>query len=546
LAIESQKNGVLPLKVSISMTDKPTKSPAKLSPKAEETITRFEFTIQQSPEAVFWLDRHGRFSYVNNQACVSLGYTQDELLSLYLWDIDPDYSKDRWEHQWAEMQRAGKRIFETRHQRKDGSIFPLEVLACQINFGGKEFHYAYVRDISERNKAREDQAMLQEQLHQAQKLEALGTLAGGVAHDFNNMLSVIIGYTELLKSRVSDDRDASRDLMAIEKAALRSRDVTRQLLAFSRKQVISPVAMQIDEQIDGTMKMLGRLIGENIELEFAKSESTWKTRLDPSQFDQILVNLAVNARDAMPKGGKLVITTKNVVINEGQAKQKGDCIPGDYVLMSVRDDGIGMSSDTQDRIFEPFFTTKEAGKGTGLGLATIFGIMKQNHGCIELESEPGKGSCFKLYFPRNTAGEDQPETKQVYESGEGAGTVLLVEDDEMVRNMTAKMLERIGYTVVSVASPLQAISYCESGLHTVDLLFTDVVMPKMSGIELNQRLKDTYPDLKVLFMSGYAALVSDRNGVIKPGLNFIQKPFSKNDLALKIKHIIGDLAAEAD
>ncbi len=528
------------------MTDKTTNSNSKFSREAEEIITRFEFTMQQSPEAVFWLDQHGRFSYVNNQACLSLGYTQDELLSLYLWDIDPDYSKDRWEIQWAEMQRAGKRIFETRHQRKDGSIFPIEVLACQINFGGKEFHAAYVRDISERNKAREDQAMLQEQLHQAQKLEALGILAGGIAHDFNNMLSVIIGYTELLKSRVSEDQDASRDLMAIENAALRSRDVTRQLLAFSRKQVIAPVALQIDEQIEGTMKMLGRLIGENIELEFAKSDKTWETRLDPSQFDQILVNLAVNARDAMPGGGKLVITTKNVVINEEQAKKKGDCIPGDYVLMSVRDDGIGMSRDTQERIFEPFFTTKEAGKGTGLGLPTIFGIIKQNHGCIDLESEPGKGTCFKLYFPRNTIAEDQPETKPEDEAGKGVGTVLLVEDDEMVRSMATKMLEKIGYTVVAVASPTQAIAYCESGLHAVDLLLTDVVMPKMSGIELSQRLKDTYPELKVLFMSGYAALVSDRHGVIQPGLNFIQKPFSKNDLALKISQVIGDVVAEAD
>ncbi|MDH3401696.1 MAG: response regulator, partial [Chromatiales bacterium] len=306
------------------------------------------------------------------------------------------------------------------------------------------------------------------------------------------------------------------------------------------------VALQIDEQIEGTMKMLGRLIGENIELEFAKSEETWETRLDPSQFDQILVNLAVNARDAMPSGGKLVITTKNVVINEEQAKKKGDCIPGDYVLMSVRDDGIGMSLDTQERIFEPFFTTKEAGKGTGLGLPTIFGIMKQNHGCIDLESEPGKGTCFKLYFPRNTTPGDQPETRQEDEAGKGVGTVLLVEDDEMVRGMATKMLEKIGYTVVAVASPMQAIAYCESGLHAVDLLLTDVVMPKMSGIELSQRLKDTYPELKVLFMSGYAALVSDRHGVIQPGLNFIQKPFSKSDLALKISQVIGDVVAEAD
>lgn len=528
------------------MTDKPDNSVPRLSPKAEETISRFDFTIQQSPEAVFWLEQSGKFSYVNNQACLSLGYTRDELLSLYLWDIDPDYPKDRWEQQWADMQVRGKYIFETRHKRKDGSIFPIEVLACQINFRGKEFHAAYVRDITERVKIREENAMLQQQINQAQKLEALGTLAGGVAHDFNNMLSVIIGYSELLKSKVSDDQDATRELMAIEKAALRSRDVTRQLLAFSRKQVISPVSLNIDDQIEGTIKMLGRLIGENIELEFRRSNDTWTIRLDPSQLDQVLVNLVVNARDAMPEGGKLVITTENTVVDEITAKHNAGSIPGDYVLMSMQDEGIGMSRETQARVFEPFFTTKESGKGTGLGLATVFGIMKQNHGFIELESEPGKGSCFKLYFPRNVQAGDMPENGQPVDGPPGAGTVLLVEDDEMVRNMTASMLERLGYSVIALESSQQAISFCQGGLHKPDLLFIDVVMPKMSGVELSQRIKAIYPDIKTLFMSGYSSLIRDDKGVIQHGLNFIQKPFSKNDLARKIEEIIGGPIATTD
>lgn len=515
-----------------------------MSPRAKETISRFEYTIQQSPEAVFWLDESGKFTYVNNQACLSLGYTRDEMLSLHLWDIDPDFSEERWEVQWADMQRLGKRTLETRHKRKDGSIFPIEVLACQIQFGGREFHAAYVRDITERIKAREENARLLEQFHQVQKLEALGTLAGGVAHDFNNMLSVIIGYTELLKNKVSSDPEATRELMAIEKAALRSRDVTRQLLAFSRKQRISPVPVNIDDQIEGTMKMLGRLIGENIELEYAKSKETWRVSLDPSQLDQVLMNLAVNARDAMPEGGRLAISTENVVIDSHEAELNPDRVPGDYVLMAVRDWGTGMSRETQNHIFEPFFTTKESGKGTGLGLATIFGIMKQNHGFIELDSELGKGSCFKLYFPRDVHGGDTPASRQEPETARGAGTILLVEDDDLVRDMTARMLEQIGYSVIAMAKPHKAIAFCRSGGHILDLLLIDVVMPKMGGIELSERIREIYPNLKILFMSGYAAMANDGNGIIQYGLNFIQKPFSKSDLARKVEEIIGKPTAD--
>jgi len=521
------------------MTDEQYKHPPEVSQKSKDMMVRFQYTIEESSEGVFWVERSGKFSYVNKQASSSLGYTREELLSMHLWDIDPDFPKERWDNQWEELKKIGKRTFETRHRRKDGHIFPVEVCAFQVSFEGKEFHAAFVRDISERKTAREEQAKLEDQLNQAQKLEAIGTLAGGIAHDFNNMLSVIIGYSELLENKISPENTAIKDLMEIKRAAFRSRDIIRQLLTFSRKQVIAPISLNINHQIDHTLKILGRLIGENIELQFRAKEDLWNINLDPSQLDQILINLAVNARDALPdKGGKLRITTSNVILDETARPFNIDSSPGDYVLLAVSDNGTGMDEETLSHVFEPFFTTKETGKGTGLGLATIYGIIKQNNGFIDIHSEPDRGSTFNIYFPRLVNEEEKAEIAKPVPMISGQGTILLVEDDDMVRKVTTKMIEAIGYTVLAASNPLAAILFCETKDVSIDLLLTDVVMPKMTGIELSVKIKALRPKIKVLFMSGYSSKITSKNGRLSKDTHFIEKPFSKNELALKIHGIL--------
>jgi PAS domain S-box-containing protein len=388
-----------------------------------------------------------------------------------------------------------------------------------------------IQDIS-------DQKKLKEQLLQAQKMEAIGQLAGGVAHDFNNMLSVILGYAELIKSSLSPEDELFKDVVEIEKAAGHSRDVTRQLLAFSRKQIISPKTVNLNKLIAGTQKTLSRLIGELIDLNFHPGSDLGNIRFDPSQIDQILVNLSVNARDAMPDGGRLTIETTNVDLDEAYCRANIECRPGGYVLLSVSDNGSGMEKETLSHIFEPFFTTKSLGKGTGLGLATVYGIVKQNGGFINVYSEAGRGTTFKIYIPRIMGESSAKEKFGEIPPKAYSGTILLVEDDDMVRGMTSAMLENIGYTVVAAESPLNALAICEKEDTDFDLLITDVVMPQMGGAELRDRIKAVRADIKVLFMSGYTSNVIVHHGVLEEGVHFVQKPFTLKDLAQKARDAI--------
>ncbi|MBS1114610.1 MAG: sensor hybrid histidine kinase [Nitrospirae bacterium] len=395
-------------------------------------------------------------------------------------------------------------------------------------------------DITERKLAAQEKERLEAQLLQAQKLESIGRLAGGVAHDFNNMLSVILGYAELIKSKLSDGHPLVNYVSEIEKAGIRSRDLTRQLLAFSRKQIIEPRMLNPNDLISATQKSLVRLIGEDIDLCFYPGNDVGKIRFDPTQFDQILMNLAVNARDAMPEGGRLTIETANVYLDEDYSRKHLEFRPGHYVMLAVSDNGHGMDQKTLLHIFEPFFTTKEVGKGTGLGLATVYGIVKQNGGFIYVYSEPGQGTTFKIYIPRLM--EDEKEGRE--KAGEtqvavSAGTVLLTEDDEMVRRMTAEMLEEIGYTVLVAKTPMEALSLCEKKDTPIDLLLTDVVMPGMKGTELRDKIEALRPGIKVMFMSGYTSNVIVHHGVLQEGVHFIQKPFKINDLSRKVRDALG-------
>ena len=384
-----------------------------------------------------------------------------------------------------------------------------------------------------------DLKKMEAQLLQAQKMESVGRLAGGVAHDFNNMLGVILGHAELALERVKENHDIYSDLKEIQKAAQRSADLTKQLLTFARKQIIEPKMLNLNQTVKQMITMLQRLIGEDIDLLWKPAKNLWSVKMDPSQIDQILANLLVNARDAIAGVGKITIETGMVVFDEVYCAEHAGFIPGDFVLLGVSDDGSGMDKETLNNLFEPFFTTKEMGKGTGLGLATVYGIVIQNKGFINVYSEPGRGSSFKIYLPRlfveDAATTGMPDKKT---TAGGTETILLVEDEPAILRLTRMMLERKGYSILSAATPAEAIEMAGNHADKIHLLMTDVVMPGMNGRDLARQLTALYPDLKLLFMSGYTANVIAHQGVLDEGVAFIQKPFSIADLAEKVRRVL--------
>ena len=395
------------------------------------------------------------------------------------------------------------------------------------------------RDITERKKAEEEKTKLKDQLRQAQKMEAVGRLAGGVAHDFNNMLGVITGYGELALEQTDPSQKIYPALQEIMKAAHRSADITSQLLAFARKQTISPKVLDINKTVDGLIGMLRRLIGEDIDLAWMPGEAVWTVKIDPGQIDQILVNLCVNARDAIPDVGKIIIETGNVAFDEAYCDYHFGFIPGEYILLTVSDNGSGMDPETLDNIFDPFFTTKGTGQGTGLGLATVYGIINQNNGFINVYSEPGQGTSFKIYLPRHRVKADfTPEKKKDYQAGCGSETILLVEDERSILEMTTMMLESLGYRVLAAGTPGEAIRLAEAYDGEIHLLVTDVVMPEMNGRVLAKKLLSICPGIEHLFMSGYTANVIAHHGVLDEGVNFVQKPFSKKTLGAKVREAL--------
>ena len=390
-------------------------------------------------------------------------------------------------------------------------------------------------DITERKRAEEEQAKLEGQLQQSQKMESVGRLAGGVAHDFNNMLGVILGHVELALEVVDSANPVFTDLREIQKAGRRSAELTNQLLAFARKQTVAPKVLDLNQTLAGMLKMLQRLIGEDIDLAWLPDTSLWSVKADPSQIDQILANLCVNARDAIADTGKVTIETGNKVFDEDYCASHAGYVPGDYVRLAVSDDGCGMDKETQAHLFEPFFTTKPVGQGTGLGLATVYGIVKQNNGILNEYSEPGHGTTFRIYLPRHADEAVAVEAGQEKSATRGSETILVVEDEPAILALTKTMLERLGYQVLVASSPGQAIQVAAEYTGQIHLLMTDVVMPEMNGRDLASQLSSTFPALKKLYMSGYTANVIAHHGVLDEGVIFIQKPFSKSDLARRIR-----------
>lgn len=451
------------------------------------------------------------------------------------------------EHYRESVETGKFRSYEYRIVRPDGSIRWVHSTGeADLNEQGVPIQIiGTLHDITDRKQEQEEKEKLETQLIQAQKMESIGRLAGGVAHDFNNMLSVILGCTELIKARAVLDGPASGYLQEITKAANRSRDITRQLLAFSRKQIIAPKTLKLNEHIHETRKILSRMIGEDLHLNFHPGKDLWTIKLDPFQLDQILMNLIVNARDAMPDGGTATIKTANVVIDTNYLEKHYFLTPGEFVVLEITDEGAGMDKETLRHMFEPFFTTKTLGQGTGLGLATVYGIVKQNNGFINAYSEPGEGTCFRVYFPRAN-GKEIPPAPEETQGLEGSETVLLVEDSQPVRKLIAGILEEIGFTVLAAETPAEAIILCEKKDIPIDILVTDVIMPNMNGAELGNKVAALRPGIKILFMSGYPEDFIAHRGVLKKEVHFIQKPFSMKDIADKIREIMREEIQESE
>ncbi len=502
----------------------------------------WQATFDATNSAIWILDKNQRVVRSNKTAELYFQQPIDEMIGRYCWEIVhgtnqpiPEcpcpLARNSLERETMELQ-IGEKWFEV-------AVDPILDSAGQ--FSGAVH---IVSDITGRKHADVDKMKLQAQLLQAQKMESVGRLAGGVAHDFNNMLGVILGHTELAMDKLAPDSTIQADLDQIRSAANRSADLTRQLLAFARKQTISPKVLDLNETIEYMLKMLRRLIGENIDLSWLPGKSLWPVNMDPSQIDQILANLCVNARDAIDGEGKVMISTENVTLDEFYCANNPGSVPGEYVALTVCDDGCGMDPETQNNIFEPFYTTKEMGKGTGLGLATVYGIVKQNNGFINVYSEPGMGTTFKIYLSRRRGKTNPlPEEVSAEPIARGVETILLVEDDPSILNMTAIMLTQLGYTVLAASTPDKAIGLAAAHPGQMHLLMTDVVMPRMNGRDLAGKLQSLLPDLKILFMSGYTANVIAHNGMIDPEVHFIQKPFSMRDLAAKVRKVMGNAGA---
>jgi two-component system, cell cycle sensor histidine kinase and response regulator CckA len=398
----------------------------------------------------------------------------------------------------------------------------------------------YFRDVSAHKKAEQVRANLEEQLRGAQKMEAVGSLAGGIAHDFNNLLTVILSYTKFVLKAMQEGDPSRDDLLEVQKAAERAAMLTRQLLAFSRKQVLKPLQLNLNQVVEGIEKMLKRILGEDIEVALNLDPDLGITLADPSQIEQVLMNLVVNARDAMPKGGRLAIETSNVVLDEDYASIHKAATPGPYVQLSVSDSGCGMDKRTQERIFEPFFTTKEVGKGTGLGLSTVYGIVKQSGGSIWVYSELGQGTTFKIYLPMALTEAEIAtcDTEEIPSQPRGNGTILVVEDEAALRKIAVRTLEAVGYTVLSAADGDEALHVSSLHQGEILLLLTDVVMPRMGGSVLAQKLSLTRPSLKVVYMSGYTDDTIVHHGVLDKGTHFISKPFTAEDLTTMVRNVL--------
>jgi two-component system cell cycle sensor histidine kinase/response regulator CckA len=639
--------------------------------RAEEALRLTKFSIDRARDATLWIASDGRLVYVNDQACRSLGYSRAELLSMAIPDIDPNMPSESWAGAWATLKQRGVAVQESRYRRKDGGTFPVEITANYVEFGGKEYNFAFVRDLTDRERAEADRAvtqrryrelyessrdgyalvdmdgtivefnsafrdmlgysddelraktyeditpprwheierrvldeqvlprgysdvyekeyirkdgtilpieirtsllteadgrptgmwafvrdvtqsrLLEEQFRQAQKMEATGRLAGGIAHDFNNQLTVIKGYCDLLLGEMTPDAPLRSELEEIQRASQRAQRLTSQLLAFSRRQVLRPEVLNLNDVLAEMQDPLSRMIGRDVQLEIVPNAALGNARADRSQVEQTVMNLAVNAWDAMPRGGWLRLETANVELDDAYARRHPDANPGPYVMLAVTDTGEGMDEETRRRIFEPFFTTKDVGKGTGLGLSMVYGFVKQSGGLIEVTSHPGQGSRFELYLPRAAEEASAPPPQEQQAPAQpvsrpvGSETVLVVEDDDAVRQLILRTLRQLGYTVLEAADGREALSLGRDGDRGIDLLVTDVIMPGMEGPELARQLVASQSGLRVLYISGYTDNSVVHPAGHEPTARLLSKPFHPDALAETVRRVLDEDADPA-
>jgi two-component system, cell cycle sensor histidine kinase and response regulator CckA len=501
---------------------------------------RFRVLFESSPDACYMGTAEGRYIDINRAAEEMLGYSREEVKgkSAYELGILHPESYAAGARMMAECQAgAASSPTELVLLHRDGREILIESRLVFVRLKNETALLSTGRDITARKQAETERRRLEEQLRQASKMEAVGRLAGGVAHDFNNLLTGIRGFTDLVLSGVSEGDPAHADLLEIQRATQRAAALTGQLLAFSRKQVVDPTVLDLNKLLLSAMRILERLIGEDVQIEFQPGTDLGSVRVDPSGIEQVLINLAVNARDAMPQGGVLGIATSAVQIDAAFCGEHIDARPGPYALLSVTDTGLGMSEGVLSHLFEPFFTTKGPGRGTGLGLSIIYGIVQQSGGFVHVESGVGKGSAFRIYLPVVA---DKPQVSAHPSEADvprGSETILIVEDEVLVRDLVRKFLEGLGYRVLSAARCAEALALAaESG--PIELLLSDVILPHMNGRQIYEKLLTQTPQLKVLFMSGYTENIIAPHGVLEAGFHFVQKPFSLRDLARKVREAL--------
>ena len=514
---------------------------AERSVAAEQALqrneARFRALVEGAPDAIFVQCDH-RFAYVNAAAIALYGAgTAADLLGTPVMDRFDPAQRDEilGRIEGLNLRKESAPPLEQRHRRLDGGEVQVEVSGVPVEYDGRNGAIVFVRDITARKE-------LEQRLLQAQKMEAVGRLAGGVAHDFNNMLQTILGYTEMLIERAPAGDPAHEELGQVRKAALRSADLTRQLLGFARRQVIEPQSLDLNDAVADLLRMLRRLVGENVEIDWRPAPVRCPVRLDPSQVGQVLTNLVVNARDAIPGTGRITIETSHAELDAEYCQVHPGAVPGRYEVLAVSDTGVGMDRETRERAFEPFYTTKARGQGTGLGLATVFGIVKQNEGFINLYSEPGRGTTVRIYLRRDEAVAVEPAVTAGSAGGTavpgGTECVLLVEDEPSLLQLGGQVLGRLGYRVLAASDPDAALALVRAGGERPDVLVTDVIMPGMNGRDLHARLESELPGLRCLYMSGYTDNVIAHLGVLEDGVNFLQKPFSARELGQRLRQLL--------
>ena len=508
--------------------------------RAEEELRTSRRALESSINAIALADLEGKLTYINPSFLKMWGFERRE-------EAIGRPATDFWEAEekareiMAALGRQGTWMGELTAKKKDGALFDVELCGSMVadDAGRPVCMMASFVDVSARKAAEKALRETEEQFRQSQKLEAVGRLAGGVAHDFNNMLGAIIGYSDLILPGLEERDPLWSDISHIKDAAVRAAGLTRQLLAFSRKQTLEPRVLGLNDVVVNLERMLRRLIGEDIEFRTVLAEELGRVKADPGQVEQVIMNLAVNARDAMPEGGKLTIETANVELDEDYTRNHMSVTPGPHVMLAMSDTGCGMDSDTRSQIFEPFFTTKEVGKVTGLGLSTVYGIVKQSGGSIWVYSEPGKGTTFKIYFPLvEEAIEPEKAKKPSDRRSRGQETVLVVEDEEVLRGLVKRMLGLLNYRALEAASGGEALLLCERHTEPIHLMITDMVMPQMGGRQLAERVASLHPEMKVLYMSGYTDNAIVHHGVLDPGTPFLQKPFTASSLAHAVREVL--------